>query len=139
MPQSNILVLVASALVAGVVSFLVGGSKPTEPDPRIAKLESALQTAQAELAALKNKPDAGPSVTVDVDAIKQAVRADVDAVRKTATANGAGIGNLTEMFQKADTTFTKLQQDYKALNGRIEANYQKGRELDKRMEALEGR
>lgn len=141
MPKSNVMVLVAAAVIAGVVSFLatsLGGAKPSGDDARIGKLEAALEQAQAQIAALRDAAGA-PQPAGDVEGLKRTIGAKVASLRKTVSANGDGIGNLTQMFQKANANFTKLGADYKALNGRIEANYQKGRELDKRMKAVEAK
>lgn len=141
MPKSNVMVLVAAAVIAGVVSFLatsLAGEKSPADDPRIGKLEAALEKAQAQIATLQSAaPAAQP--TADVAGLERVIGAEVASLRKTVSANGDGIGNLTQMFQKANANFTKLGDDYKALNGRIEANYQKGRELDKRTKALEAK
>jgi hypothetical protein len=137
--------LLAAAVVAAVVSFVVvnvakpdAGSGDGDATARIAALEKALSDTRAELGR-RIDARAGSGGTGSTEHGKEiaALKEALARMEKSVSGNGAGVENLTQLFRNASASFAKLEKDYKALNGRIEANYQKGRELDKRVTAVE--
>ena len=67
----------------------------------------------------------------------KSLREALSRLEKTVGANAAGVDGLSSTFRSASSAFETLMTNYKALNGRIEANYQQLRGLGSRIKALE--
>jgi len=136
-----LLPLAAAAILAAVVSFGVASAiKPAattpQADPRLATLEEqvrklavALDEAAAREQALRRDYQ---------DAVAGVAQRTVSA-EKTVASLGQTVTGLESQTAQISKSFLTIQKEHADHGGRIEANRVTGRQLDKRLRALEGK
>lgn len=143
MSKSNLpLHLLLAAVVAAVVSFgVVSATKGDgEKDGDASRMEALEQRIQElEASAEQDVPSVAQSDPEALNALEKKLRASITSVEEGLAAQTKTLAGLEQLHAQMSNAFAKVQQAYKKLNGRIEANYQAGREVDKRLKALEAK
>lgn len=144
--------ILAAALVAAIVSFLVGqatgGGKQDElrgsagvreaggsEDTGSEAASEALGALQADLQALRSDAGAAASAHAKFEA---ELRSAVDAQTGALDGMNATLGELRATLDAIRARLAKVEASYDGLHGRIEMNYNNLRAATKRMDALEG-
>lgn len=136
--------LAVAAVVAGVVSFLVvafagdgGASDPPAADPRVEALQAELTLLRSEMDAFVRAQAARQPASTDA-APWERLRAEQARLDQQLASHAAALEGLAGAGGGASAAaLQKIESDVKGLNGRIEGNYQKGRELEGRLKKLE--
>jgi hypothetical protein len=143
MPRSPLaLPLSLAALVAAVVAFVVAQlaparGAPAPEDPRVAALEQRLAETEARLhEAIARAEAAGRKA---VEPLVQELGERVASLSSGLGAQAQTLAGIEQLHRQAGEGALELREQVRAMSGRVEANYQRGRELTKRVEALEAR
>ena len=139
--KSPVLAIAAAAVIAAVVSagvaFALKPEAPSAPkdDPRIGVLEGQVQklTQALEEAAVREKALQG-----NLTQLAATLDARVVSAEKTVANLGQTVSGIESGAAKLSASFLTIQKDHADHGGRIEANRVTGRQLDKRLKALEG-
>ena len=135
--------LLAAAVVAALVSLLLGGlrgentgSQDTgvKADPRVSELQKQVSESRTDSAAARAEASTISRTIADLETAMQKGLAELAAVPKgDVGADAAAAAKQAAMAQALEA----VKAAYKSLNGRIEGNYVKLRQIDKRLEKVE--
>ena len=134
--------IAAAAVVAAAVSFgLVSALKPApaaapRDDARLEALEAQVRqlTTSLEASEARAKDAVG-----ELAELTRKLEGRVNGAEQTVAALGKSVATIEQGAAKVNAAFVSIQKDHEDHAGRIEANRVTGRQLAKRVEALEGK